>query len=363
MSKRLDKDLIKDNLTLQDIKKIVNKLGGDCIISDNKILCQTICHNPPSAENSYKLYYYDNNKMFHCYTGCEEPTFDIFELVRKAILIQTGKELNFIQSVRYVVDEINIDIESVKKSEQIDNKELDYEKYCSKKGDEELKTVECVQLDNLETFRIFDWEKEHISFETLKKFNIKFDTYKHKIIIPHYNKNGELVGIRGRAILLEDIEKGKYAPVYYNKKLYNHPLGYNLYGLNNNLENIKDAKRIIIVEGEKSVLQIDSYLPKNISVAVCGSNISQWQINTILELGVEEIILAFDKEYKEIADEEYWKYYKKLKKLTDKMKNYVKVSVVLDTDNLIGYKESPSDRGKDIFLELINKRSFVKDEI
>lgn len=363
MSKKLDKDLIKNSLTLQDIKKIVNKLGGDCNIVDNKVICQTICHNPPSADNSYKLYYYDNNKMFHCYTGCEEPTFDVFELVRKSILIQTGESLSFIQTIKFVTNETNIDIGSMKQIEQVDNEDLDYEKYYSQKDSEELQSVECIQLDNLETFRIFNWEEEYISFETLKKFNIKFDTYRHKIIIPHYDKNGKLVGIRGRAVLLEDIEKGKYTPVYYNKKLYNHPLGYNLYGLNNNLENIKEAKRVIIVEGEKSVLQIDNYLSKNISVAVCGSSISQWQINTILELGVEEVILAFDKEYKEVSDEEYWNYYKKLKKITDKMKNYVRVSVVLDLDNLIGYKESPSDRGKEIFLELIDRRSFVKDEI
>lgn len=361
MSKKLNKDLIKNNLTLEDVKLILNKLGARCNIENDKIISQTICHNLPSEENSYKLYYYDNNKMFHCYTGCDDPSFDIFELVRRAVYIQTNNELSFIQILHYVIDYTNIDINKIYEI-ALNEKDIDYDKYLDNENNNTIKTVECKQLDNLSTLRIYFWEKEFITYETLKKFNVKYDGYRHKIIMPHYNENGELIGIRGRALIDEDIEKGKYTPVIYDKIMYSHPLGYNLYGLNVNKENIEKYKIAIIVEGEKSVYQIDNYMD-NISVAVCGFNITQWQINKLSELGVEEIILAFDKEYYEVGDEKYWKFYNKVKKMTDKIKNYVKVSVIIDYNNLLDYKDSPSDKGKEIFLKLLDERSFVKDEI
>ena len=363
MSKRLNKDLIKNKLSLNDIKKVVNSLGGDCQIEGHKIVCQTICHNTPSKDNSYKLYYYDNNKIFHCYTHCEDPTFDIFELVKRAIYIQTEKELTFTQSINYVLKIVGHTVEDyqVENNNKIDDY-FDYDNFLNISEEQKINVVECPQLENLPTLRIIDWEKEFISFETLKKFHIKYDGYRHKIIIPHYNEGGYLVGVRGRNILEEDIERGKYMPVKFGNTLYNHPLGYNLYGLNINKSNIQNMKRIVLVESEKSVMQIDGYMD-NISVAVCGSNVTQWQINKILELGIEEVILSFDKEYYQVGDNEYWKYYKKLKKITDKIKNYIKISVIIDYDNLLDYKDSPSDKGKEVFFKLLEKRSFVNDKI
>jgi DNA primase len=71
----------------------------------------------------------------------------------------------------------------------------------------------------------------------------------------------------------------------------------NLYGLNWNKDHIKTIKKAIIVEGEKSVLLYASYFgwDNNICVACCGSSISAYQVQFLLDLGVEEIVIAFDK--------------------------------------------------------------------
>lgn len=364
MSKKLNKDLIKEKLTLQDVEKVVRRLGGDCIIKDNHIECQTICHNLPSADNSYKLYYYENHKIFKCYTHCADSTFDIFELVQKAILLQTNEEINFYQAIQFVIKTTNLSVgELVLEDNQLSNNDIDYDKYSSIESVNEIQPVQCRQLENLSCLRILEWEKEFITYDTLLKFNIKYDGSQHKIIIPHYNENNKLIGIRGRAILKEDIARGKYAPVIYNTVLYNHPLGYNLYGLNLNKDNIREIRKVIIVESEKSVMQIEGYLNKNISVAVCGFNLTQWQINKLLEYGVEEFILGFDKDFQTAGDDEYWKYYKKVKRITDKIKNYATVSVMIDIDNILDYKDSPSDKGKEAFMQLLERRNFVKDEI
>ena len=36
---------------------------------------------------------------------------------------------------------------------------------------------------------------------------------------------------------------GKYRPMYLNRTMYNHPLGFNLYNINNSKENIKRTKK------------------------------------------------------------------------------------------------------------------------
>ena len=79
--------------------------------------------------------------------------------------------------------------------------------------------------------------------------------------------------------------------------MYNHPLGMNLYNLNNSKDAIKIIKKAIVFEGEKSTLLYKSYfgLDNDISVACCGSSLSAYQIQLLVEHGAEEIIVAFDR--------------------------------------------------------------------
>ena len=81
-----NKDSIKENLTIEEIYDIVYELGGDPIFTPFGLISSTICHNRP-GEGSKKLYYYENTRLFKCFTGCSE-TFDIFELIIKAKKVQ-----------------------------------------------------------------------------------------------------------------------------------------------------------------------------------------------------------------------------------------------------------------------------------
>ena len=99
---RLDKDLIKKNLTIDQIYSIFEELGADPILNGNCIVGRTICHNG-YGEGSHKLYYYFNSQMCHCYTGCAESSFDIFELVIKAKRNQQHLELNLYNAMLWVI--------------------------------------------------------------------------------------------------------------------------------------------------------------------------------------------------------------------------------------------------------------------
>ena len=87
--------------------------------------------------------------------------------------------------------------------------------------------------------RILDWENEGITNDVIKNHNICYNPSSQAIVIPHYDKDNNLVGIRERTLIKENEIYGKYRPMYLNKQLYNHPLGFNLYNLNNSKENIK----------------------------------------------------------------------------------------------------------------------------
>jgi len=114
--------------------------------------------------------------------------------------------------------------------------------------------------------------------------------------------------LRGRTLCAEEGERfGKYRPLKVNGVLYNHPLGMNLYNFNNSKQNIAIIKKAIIFEGEKSTLLYKSYfgLDNDISVACCGSSVSAYQMQMLIDAGVEEVIVAFDRQFQEIGDEEF----------------------------------------------------------
>ena len=71
-----DKTEIKEQLTKDNIYQLLYEWGGEPEYTNFGILSATICHNPKGV-GSRKLYWYANSNLFRCYTGCDEPTFDL----------------------------------------------------------------------------------------------------------------------------------------------------------------------------------------------------------------------------------------------------------------------------------------------
>ena len=109
---------------------------------------------------------------------------------------------------------------------------------------------------------------------------------------------------------------------------------------------------------EKSCLLYKSYfgVENDISVACCGSSISAYQIQLILEAGVKEIIISFDRQFQEIGDKEFVHLKTNLLRLRDKYKNDALISFMFDKNMITGYKDSPIDCGPQIFLQLFKER-------
>ena len=191
----------------------------------------------------------------------------------------------------------------------------------------------------------------------MDKFNIRYSVSRNQIIIPHYDINGNLIGIRGRTLNEEEAEEfGKYRPIEIEGVEYAHPLSLNLYGIYENKEAIKRIKRVVLFEGEKSVLKgYNYYGNNNISLAVCGSHINKRQIDLLIKnFDINEIIVAFDKEYE--TQREYVNYLVRYSEACKKYKNYCNFSIVMDKNNLLDLKDSPIDKGKEVFEQLIRER-------
>ena len=206
--------------------------------------------------------------------------------------------------------------------------------------------------------RIIEWEQEGIKDEISYQYGICYDPHSNGIVIPHFDKEGQLIGIRERTLIKELEKNGKYKPAILNGVMYNHPLGFNLYNLNNSKDNIKNLQKVFVFESEKSCLKYASYfgIENDLSVAICGNSISNYQISLLKDLNVQEIIIALDKQYKAIGDEEWKRWTNKFYQIHNKYGKYFQISYMFDFDKYLDYKDSPIDEGKDVFISLYQNR-------
>ena len=362
-----DKHEVRQKLTQNDIFELLTEWGGEPSIETWGILSTTICHNPP-GEGSRKLYYYTNTDLFTCYTGgCQEHSFDIFQLFQKIAHIQWNKEYDLNEAVRYIAIKFGLagySDDTDDQNELIDWKVFDtYDRIKDleiKNYHVELKPYDMNILLHLNyNVKIKPWLDEGISQEALTNALIGYFPPTGQITIPHFDINGNFVGLRGRTLVKEDAERyGKYRPMVIGNKQYNHPLGMNLYNLNNSKNNIEQSNLAICFEGEKSCLRYQTFfgLDNDISVACCGSNISAYQVQLLLDCHCKELIIAFDRQWQEKNDNEYKYYIKNLEKLNDRYKNDLTISIIYDRNMITGYKDSPIDLDRETFLKLFKER-------
>lgn len=358
-----NKEEIRNSLSTDDIFSLLQDFGAEPEYTGFGIVAATVCHNN-RGDGSRKLYYYSNTSLFSCYTNC--GTYDIFELVIKVFKIQKHDEIDLNQAVRWVAQRFNIageyqqeDDGTLEDWKYLDNykriQEIDYNKPAITLKEYDKKILTRFNYKVI----IQPWIEENITREVMKNNQIGYYPGGEQITIPHFDIDGRLIGLRGRTLSKEDSEiYGKYRPLRVNRQLYNHPLGFNLYNLNNSKKNIQILKKAIVYESEKSCLKSQSYFgaDSDISVACCGSSLSAYQVQLLLNLGVEEIIIAFDKQYEKLNTEESKLWIKKLTQIHSKYKNNVLISFMWDKENILGYKSSPIDEELDKFWYLFKER-------
>jgi hypothetical protein len=358
----IDKDYLLEHITEEQILSVLERFGAVPFGAnkEKEIWFQTICH----GGDSHKLCYFRESKSFYCYTNCGQMT--LFNLIMKI------KNCTFSDSIRFVGNEIGI------------NNRYGFTNKFTSQLQEISKIDRYIQMRNFKNKSISNlprlstnilnyfeddvfytgWIEEGISIETMQLFGIRWYEYQKHIIIPHFNILGELVGIRRRSLQEKDI-KNKYMPEIIEGLTYNHSLNANFYGLDKHASGIKKTKKVVIVESEKSVMLAHEYYGENaFVVATCGFNISNWHRDMLLSLGVEEVMLGFDKDfelleyenYDEISPEykKYQRFITRIYSLAHKFTAFCRTYVLWDSLNLLEKKDSPFDRGKEV-LEILMK--------
>ena len=123
------------------------------------------------------------------------------------------------------------------------------EKQSAAVQDLQLKIYDDKVLKYLPHPHIIPWEKEDITFSIMQARGICYNPINESIIIPHYDINNNLIGIRERTLIKEKENYGKYKPAIISQQLYNHPLGINLYNLNNSKNNIATSGMVKSPDG------------------------------------------------------------------------------------------------------------------
>lgn len=336
-----------EQLDNDKIKLLLNKLNVPYEEFDEYIICATACHNTNLDECSRKLYWYKDNKFFYCYTHC--GGMSIFKFLQNYYTVR-NISYNWYEDIYEVVvncSNYNPDLETHDRYEPI------RDRYQEGSQERALDKISHNLLDCFVKLYPPIWLKDRISKQAMDKFGILFSIAQNKIVIPHYDENGNLVGIRGRALDDWEVENvGKYTPVKIEGKFYAHPLSLNLYGLNFNKDNIRKTGICYIFESEKSVLQFESFNRPNCAVAICGSHLNKFAIKKLIRCArPQEIVVCFDKE-QNFQDN----YFQKLWNMCSKYKNYANFSFIYDRENLLQDKDSPSDKGEEVFNQLLQKR-------
>lgn len=348
----IDYQNIIENLKDEQVKNLLIELGADVIEKDNCLICSTICHNEDAEQASKKLYYYKDTHLFYCYTEC--GGMNIFKFLRNYYEIR-NIEYDWYTDVLQVV--LNCSASGlIRKNPNIYQSQRS--EYEPQKNRKKLPTYPIGLLDCFVKRYPIEWLEDHIAREAMDKYDIRYSISQNKIIIPHFDVDGDLIGIRGRALNQWEVENvGKYMPVQIENKWYSHPLSLNLYGLNFNKDNIKRYGICYIFESEKSVLQFESFSFPSCAVASCGSNVNKYQIDLLMRYcQPREIVICYDNE--ELKGED--KYFQKLWKMCEKYKNYCNMSFIYDRDQITPPKASPSDCGEEIFTKLLQERIKVK---
>ena len=349
----MDYNRVIEDLTEQDIIRIMETLGvKNYKMTNEAIIFPTICHNINPDEASMKLYYYKDNHFFYCYTEC--GGISVFKMIEHVYKTR-GIEYDWYNDVYLLITGGRR-----KEGLEVEKKELLGDKFGRRRREPTLEQYPAGVLDVFEKIYPSQWLAEGITKEAMDKFNIRFSISQNKIIIPHYTPDGKLIGIRGRALNTWEIENiGKYMPVQIEQKWYKHPLGFNLYGLDQTKDNIKKSGYVFLFEGEKSVLRAEGFQRPNCGVAVCGSVLNKYQIDLLRKYcDPNEFIICFDKEEEGTED----KYFNKLKKLGQKYSNYGKFSFIYDFHNRLEMKDSPVDKGEEVFNELLKERIYIKQK-
>lgn len=308
---------------------ILESLGCHKIhINSLDIRCALPNHNNPNSlsvkKETLKVTSYDESIDF---------VGDIFTLVMKI------RKINFPDSLKWICSILNIpftkDYKIQKNTSGLCDIFLKAKKIAQSKSyqEEEMEVFNSIDIEEYVPLPHVDWIRDGIYPRACERFAIGYDLKSRRIIIPHRlwcGDSNDFVGIMGRTTLKNWELLG--IPKYKSMRNERYPKTMNIYGLNENYQDIHSQGYVTVFEAEKSVLKRYTFGDKT-GVAVCGHSISKEQEKILISLDTD-IVIAMDRGISKYA----------VRELCEQFYNIRRVYYLWDTyDCMLKDKESPAD--------------------
>ena len=197
-------------------------------------------------------------------------------------------------------------------------------------------------LDEYERIGNIRFLKDHISLESQRFFDLRYDRESDGIVIPIYDPFDNLMGAKERINREPEPDEQKY---WY---LYPCQMSKTLYGFAKNYKYLAE-NTVLIFESEKSVMQCYSYGLRN-AVALGSGSISRQQIRMLYEIQPKEVIFLHDVGFDFSSIERNITSYQRYSRFSE-----TKVGYWDWRKSGLKEKFSPSDLGKDYLKEILEK--------
>lgn len=270
--------------------------------------------------------------IWYCF-GCGMGT-DIFDFV------QGFYNLSFSKAVQKLCQDLGVEIKETPSIIQQIRKYRNEEKEGTSSPHTYL--LENVMDEFPNEHKIKEWIAEGVSEEVLTKHDVRYDVDREKIVFPIFDEKNDrkIIALKIRT-LLPDYKERKLPKYTLLGKMGRKDF---LYWWQPNLENIKKKSECIIVEGEKSQMILETWGYNNV-VAVGSHFISDEHEKMLSVCGCKRVIFAYDKdvELKEIIKQSKF------------LRHYVNCYAIIDDEGILGEKDSPLDKGRDVWEYLYKK--------
>ena len=348
----LDIAAIKSQITDDDIIAIMDSMGIPLVSANSQYqMYPSACHHSDWERHKNKLYYYVQSQRWHCYSCSGD--WDTIGLV------QHLRKCTFNQAIDYICSTLGISATELDIRQDVDNWQRDLRRWLPNADiDEpaELTAYDPAILSAFDHLYPTEWLDYGITRDSMDKFGIGWYARRACISIPVV-QNGQLVGVRGRYTKRQDVDKGKYRPIaMLDGTVLKFSTNQCLYGLDQNKSAIEKCRQVLLFESEKSVLKADSWHIHN-ALAVFGSNISKRHIEMLLELGVNDVVLCMDSDYRQVGDDDFQFFVAKMRKLAGKLTPYFSTSIVYNNQGYDAYKCNIMDLPYDKAMKLYEGRA------
>ena len=360
---KIDVKKLKKSLSLAHHKQIMQALGIPSYSENStQIVYYTGDKNVDPYKGSPKLYFYKDTSIYVGMTAGR--SYDIISLVQTRLAL-LKQPCSFLDACQFILDTTNINPDSIshvkKEGHVYDWSNLERFIRVRKYGNQ-LSEYNRNIIDTLPPLYPQAWIDEGISEETMDKYQIRYYERCNQTVIPCFDDEARLVGVRVRNWDKDRVEQAKYMPlVTLDGQCYKFNTNQVFYGINYNKPEIERTGKVIIVESEKAVMKLDTYMGRhNIALGMYGSNLGIQRRNQLLKMGVNTVSYVVDNDFIGQDDAFFEQWREKIQHFIKLWDGFCRVEIVWDNLGLLGPKENATDRTKEVWEQLWENREIIE---